>query len=104
MRIQILFFLLALSEVLALTSRSAHSLTAATTSHASLAGQMFLNFQMIGVIVVLVAVGACCWYFRGCFGSQERAQETTVIVQPQSQRRQENRVAAPPARILEPVE
>lgn len=42
--------------------------------------------------MVIVLIGGCCFYFRGCFTGQER--QTVAVVQ--APPRQENRVAAPP--------
>jgi hypothetical protein len=103
MRIQfVVLILIAIHYSLALTTRPQHQLSASTTAHQWFyAGQVFQTFQLIGVIVVIVGVGVCCFYCRGFFSRQDRA-ETTVVVAGGS--RQENRVAAPPPRRYEPDE
>lgn len=44
---------------------------------------MMQDFQVIGIFVVIIGVGACCFYFRGCFGNRS-GDDNTVIVQTSS--------------------
>lgn len=38
------------------------------------------DFQVIGIFVVIIGVGVCCFYFRGCFGNRS-GDDNTVVVQ-----------------------
>jgi hypothetical protein len=79
MSIQIPILLLLLPHALGLASRTNHELTAVASNHENIVGSIFQDFTLIGIVVVLVGVGACCFYFRGFFGGQERSQDTVVI-------------------------
>jgi heme/copper-type cytochrome/quinol oxidase subunit 2 len=52
---------------------------AAPNNHEYLVNQIMSNFTVIGIIVVMLAVGVCCFYCRGFFSGGGRSQ-TTVIV------------------------
>ena len=49
-------------------------------SHLYFLDQLHLIRATVWLMVVLVVVGAACWYFRGCFDRPR--QETPIVVVP----------------------
>lgn len=54
---------------------------------------MMADFQVIGIFVVIIGVGVCCFYCRGFFGNRS-GEENTVIVQSSSGQGNANPIVA----------
>ncbi len=60
--------------------REAH-LMAVVETHQMFSMELWNLADTIGLIVILAAIGFCCWKLRGCF-SNDREPEATVIIVP----------------------